>query len=104
MSFEFQSKRNKPWRIKHTRSGAVYTNKTLQVFEIDIPIYGFHDHAWIEIPTAKGETVFCGCMHKCLDGADKNGCLEITQAIINLQPEAYRRNPNMLITGDFNYK
>ena len=40
------------------RGVAVYSKKTLHVVEVDIPIDGFHDHTWIEIPTAKGETVW----------------------------------------------
>ena len=55
--------------------------------------------------TAKGETVLCGCMYSSPSGdAEKNGCLKSTQAISNLIFEAYQRNPNFLIAGDFNYK
>ena len=59
------------------RGVAVYSKKTLQVVEVDIPINGFHDHAWIEIPTVKGETVLCGCMYRSPSGdVDTNECLK----------------------------
>ena len=35
------------------RGVAVYSKKNLQVAEVDIPIDGFDDHAWIEIPIVK---------------------------------------------------
>ena len=36
------------------RGVAIYSKNILQVVEVDISIDGFHDHAWIEIPTVRG--------------------------------------------------
>ena len=79
------------------RGVAVYSKKNLQVAEVDIPIDGFDDHAWIEITI--GEAVLCGCIYRSPSGDADN-----TQAINKLIIEAYRCNPNLLIAGDFNYK
>ena len=81
------------------RGVAVYSKKNLQAAEVDIPIDGFDDHAWIEIPISKGERVLCGCIYRSPSGDADN-----TQAINKLISEAYRRNPNLLIAGDFNFK
>ena len=87
------------------RGVAIYSKNILQVVEVDISIDGFHDHAWIEIPTARGETVLCGCVYRSpACDVDLNGCRKSTQAIVKLLSEAYQRNPNVLIAGDFNYK
>ena len=74
-------------------------------YKVDISIDGFHDHAWIEIPTARGETVLCGCVYRSPTcDVDLNGCRKSTQAIVKHMSEAYQRNLNLLIAGDFNYK
>ena len=87
------------------RGVAIYSKNILQVVEVDISIDGFHDHAWIEIPTARGETVLRGCVYMSPTcDVDLNGCRKSTQVIVKLISEAYQRNPNLLIAGDFNYK
>ena len=46
------------------RGVAIYTKKTLRVEEVEIKVNGCIDHAWIDIHTAIGESMLCGCVYQ----------------------------------------
>ena len=73
--------------------------------EVEPSINGCRDHAWIELPTDKGESLLCGCIYRTQSNdSDNNECTKSTKAITQLIRTAHRRNINLLIADDFNYK
>ena len=87
------------------RGVAIYYKESMVVNEVDFSINGCRDHAWIEIPTDKGESLLCGCIYRTQSNdIDNNGCIQSTKAITQLIRTAYQRNTNLLIAGDFNYR
>ena len=87
------------------RGVAIYTKRSLKVESVEIKVDDTRDHAWIEIPTTSGEKILCGCVYRSPSGdSDAESLRKSTSATIKLIKEAYRRNPNILIAGDFNYK
>ena len=63
------------------------------------------DHAWIDIKTANGDSILCGCVYRSpSNDATTEGCTQSTMAVINLIKTAYDRNINLIVAGDFNYK
>ena len=87
------------------RGACIYSKIALNVIEVEFSIEGCHDHAWIEIPIGKGESILCGCIYRTQSNDfDLNGCAQSTKGITDLIRTAYQRNTNLLIAGDFNYK
>ena len=83
----------------------IYSIKMAKVIEVDISIDGFRDHAWVEIPTEKGESILCGCVYRTQSNdSDINGCIQSIKEIRQLITTKYQRNTNLLIVGDFNYR
>ena len=46
------------------RGVCIYSKMTLNVIEVEFSIEKCRDHAWIEIPTGKGESILCGCVYR----------------------------------------
>ena len=87
------------------RGVCIYSKMTLSVIEVEFLIEGCRDHAWIEIPTGKGESILCSCIYRTQSNDfDLNRCAQSTKAITDLIRIAYQRNTNLLIAGDFDYK
>ena len=87
------------------RGVAIYYKESMVVNEVDFSIDGCRDHAWIEIPRDKGESLLCGCIYRTQSNdIDNNGCIQSTKAITKLIRTGYQRNTNLLIAGDFNYR
>ena len=87
------------------RGVCIYSKIALNVIEVEFSIEGCRDHAWIEIPIVKGESILCGCIYRTQSNDfDLNGCAQSTKVITDLIRTAYQRNTNLLIAGDFNYK
>ena len=87
------------------RGVAVYYRNTINVNEVEIYIDGFIDHAWVEIPTERGEAIICGCVYRSQSNdSTRHGFIQSTKKVRELITTAYRRNPNLLIAGDFNFK
>ena len=86
------------------RGVCIYSKITLNMIEVEFSIEGCHDHAWIEIPTGKGESILCGCVYRTQSNDfDLNRCAQSTKATHLIRP-AYHQNTKLLIAGDFNYK
>ena len=87
------------------RGVCIYSKIALNVIEVEFSIEGCRDHAWIEIPIGKGDSILCGCIYRTQSNDfDLNGCAQSTKGITDLIRTAYQRNTNLLIAGDFNYK
>ena len=87
------------------RGVAIYTKETLKVEELEVEVKGCKDHAWIEIHTANGESLLCGCVYRSpSNDSTIDERRQSTNAVIKLIKKAYQRNHNLLIVGDFNYK
>ena len=87
------------------RGVAIYTKETLKVEEVEMEVEGCKDHAWIEIHTANGESLSCGCVYRSpSNDSTIDERTQSTNAVINLIKKAYQRNHNLFIVGDFNYK
>ena len=85
------------------RGVAIYCKQSLKIDEIEFRIDGFRDHVWIEISTKNCGSILCGCVYRSPSNileTNKASTKEINK-LINM---AYNYNPNLLITGDFNYK
>ena len=87
------------------RGVAIYSKETLGAIDVDISTNGFHDHVWIEIPSENHDSVLIGCVYRSpSNDSDSNGCMRSTKEITQLINNAYKRNNNLMIAGDFNYK
>ena len=87
------------------RGVAIYYKESLSVTEVELQIDDCKDHAWIEIASEKGDSLLCGCVYRTQSNdVDKEGCMKSAKLIASLIQEAYKRNKNLLIAGDFNYK
>ena len=65
---------------------------------------GYHDHKWIEIQTEK-EPLLVGCVYRSLsDDVNQKECMESSRKLSCLIKNAFSKNENVLIDGDFNYK
>ena len=87
------------------RGVAIYHKKNLSVTQVDLPTDEYKDHLWIEIGTNRKNTLLCGCIYRTQSkDVNKEGCMESTKLINDIILNAYKRNNNLLITGDFNFK
>ena len=86
------------------RGVAIYSKEDLGAVEVDIKVEGFIDHAWIEIPTIEGP-LLVGCVYRSpSDDTSKDQSMISSKNVSKLIVTATKRNKNMIIAGDFNYK
>ena len=87
------------------RGVLIYARKIQKIEEVKLDVEDHQDYAWIDIKTANGDSILCGCVYRSpSNDATKEGCTQSTMAVINLIKTTYNRNINLIIAGDFNYK
>ena len=78
------------------RGVCIYSKMTLNVIVVAFSIEGCRDHAWIEIPTGKVESILCGCVYRTQSNDfDLNWCAQSTKAITDLIRTACQRNTKL---------
>ena len=86
------------------RGVAIYTKVDLEIVHVSFDADDFRDHCWIEILGQADQKLLCGCIYRSPTDGNQSAALVSTQKVTDLIRSAYKRNSNLIITGDFNLK
>ena len=86
------------------RGVAIYTRSSITVREVEITVENFTDHLWVEILSADSP-VLVGCIYRSpSNDATRESSMVSAVQTTQLIALAAKRNPNLIIAGDFNFK
>ena len=51
-------------QMTQKRGVPIYARKMLKIEEVKLDVEDHQDHAWIDIKTANGDSILCGCVYR----------------------------------------